>query len=66
MEIEGREEMEVVECAQPELSREEERLLIRDITVAAEANSKEGDTFYLINYRSLSPPLFRLDPFSVF
>ncbi|KAH7683092.1 ubiquitin carboxyl-terminal hydrolase 4/11/15 protein [Dioscorea alata] len=43
--------MEVVECAQPELSREEERLLIRDITVAAEANSKEGDTFYLINYR---------------
>lgn len=37
-------------CA-PALSPEEERLLIRDITVAAEAHSKEGDSFYLITHR---------------
>ncbi|XP_072955220.1 ubiquitin carboxyl-terminal hydrolase 5 [Typha angustifolia] len=35
----------------PQLSPEEERLLIRDITVAAEAHSKEGDAFYLITQR---------------
>ncbi|KAJ3701575.1 hypothetical protein LUZ61_005280 [Rhynchospora tenuis] len=35
----------------PELSPEEERLLIRDISVAAEADSKEGDTFFLITQR---------------
>ncbi|KAJ4706718.1 putative Ubiquitin carboxyl-terminal hydrolase [Melia azedarach] len=34
-----------------ELSPEEERVLIRDIAIAAEATSKEGDTFYLINQR---------------
>uniref|UniRef100_A0A2N9EVT0 Uncharacterized protein n=1 Tax=Fagus sylvatica TaxID=28930 RepID=A0A2N9EVT0_FAGSY len=31
-----------------EMTPEEERITIRDIAVAAEANSKEGDTFYLI------------------
>lgn len=36
-----------------ELSPEEERVLIRDIAIAAEATSKEGDTFYLINQRLL-------------
>lgn len=30
---------------------EEERVLIRDIALAAESNSKEGDTFYLITQR---------------
>ena len=35
-----------------ELSREEERVLIRDIALAAEANGKEGDTFYMITQRS--------------
>ncbi|XP_010525436.1 PREDICTED: ubiquitin carboxyl-terminal hydrolase 5 [Tarenaya hassleriana] len=34
-----------------ELSPEEERVLIRDIAIAAESNSKEGDTFYLITQR---------------
>ncbi|KAL5809819.1 hypothetical protein ACOSQ4_026387 [Xanthoceras sorbifolium] len=34
-----------------ELSPEEERVLIRDIAISAEANSKEGDTFYLITQR---------------
>ncbi|GKV48048.1 hypothetical protein SLEP1_g54883 [Rubroshorea leprosula] len=31
-----------------ERSPEEERVLIGDIAIAGEANSKEGDTFYLI------------------
>ncbi|KAJ6801470.1 ubiquitin carboxyl-terminal hydrolase 5 [Iris pallida] len=35
----------------PDLTPEEERLLIRDITVAAESHSKEGDTFYVITHR---------------
>ncbi|CAI0374597.1 unnamed protein product [Linum tenue] len=34
-----------------ELSPEEERVLIRDIALAAEANSKEGDDFFLITQR---------------
>ncbi|XP_021893354.1 ubiquitin carboxyl-terminal hydrolase 5 isoform X2 [Carica papaya] len=34
-----------------ELTPEEERVLIRDIALAAEANAKEGDTFYLITHR---------------
>ncbi|KAJ9141160.1 hypothetical protein P3X46_031732 [Hevea brasiliensis] len=34
-----------------ELTPEEERVLIRDIAISAEANSKEGDTFYLITQR---------------
>ncbi|KAJ7976553.1 Ubiquitin carboxyl-terminal hydrolase [Quillaja saponaria] len=34
-----------------ELTPEEERIMIRDIALAAEANSKEGDTFYLITQR---------------
>lgn len=34
-----------------ELSPEEERVLIRDIAIAAESNSKEGDTFYLITQK---------------
>ena len=36
-----------------EMTPEEERITIRDIAVAAEANSKEGDTFYLITQRFL-------------
>nr|QJI10278.1 dbiquitin carboxyl-terminal hydrolase [Datisca glomerata] len=34
-----------------ELSPEEERIMIRDIALAAEANSKDGDAFYLITQR---------------
>ncbi|XP_062165980.1 ubiquitin carboxyl-terminal hydrolase 5 isoform X2 [Alnus glutinosa] len=34
-----------------ELTPEEERIMIRDIALAAEANSKEGDNFYLITQR---------------
>uniref|UniRef100_A0A1D1YQS4 Ubiquitin carboxyl-terminal hydrolase n=3 Tax=Anthurium amnicola TaxID=1678845 RepID=A0A1D1YQS4_9ARAE len=34
-----------------QLTPEEERLVIRDITMAAEAQCKEGDTFYLITQR---------------
>ncbi|KAG8090764.1 hypothetical protein GUJ93_ZPchr0011g27883 [Zizania palustris] len=43
-------EMEVATPA-PRLPAEEEMALIRDITVAAEAHSKEGDTFFLITNR---------------
>lgn len=57
--------MEMVVAA-PALPAEVEMALIRDITVAAEAQAKEGDTFYLITTRSgcacpffvpLSPPI---------
>ncbi|XVF24583.1 hypothetical protein REPUB_Repub13aG0140400 [Reevesia pubescens] len=34
-----------------ELSPEEERVLIRDIAITAEANTKEGDSFFLITQR---------------
>ncbi|KAF3952305.1 hypothetical protein CMV_022127 [Castanea mollissima] len=34
-----------------ELTPEEERITIRDIALASEANSKEGDTFFLITQR---------------
>ncbi|KAI9120269.1 hypothetical protein K1719_007302 [Acacia pycnantha] len=34
-----------------ELTPEEERIMIRDIALAAEANIKEGETFYLITQR---------------
>ncbi|XP_058093308.1 ubiquitin carboxyl-terminal hydrolase 5 isoform X1 [Magnolia sinica] len=34
-----------------DLTPEEERLVIRDITIAAQAQSKEGDLFYLISLR---------------
>lgn len=37
-----------------ELTPEEERIMIRDIALTAEANSKEGDTFYVITQRFLS------------
>lgn len=37
-----------------ELTPEEERIMIRDIALAAEANSKEGDNFYLITQRFFS------------
>jgi hypothetical protein len=51
-------EMEmVVAVPSPEVPAEEERALIRDITVAAEAHAKEGDTFFLITHRSRSPSL---------
>ncbi|KVH94160.1 Peptidase C19, ubiquitin carboxyl-terminal hydrolase 2 [Cynara cardunculus var. scolymus] len=36
----------------PELSPEEERLVMRDIAMAGEAQTKEGDTFCLITQRS--------------
>lgn len=35
----------------PELTPEEERTLIRDISAAAEAQTREGDTFYIITSR---------------
>ncbi|URE22783.1 ubiquitin carboxyl-terminal hydrolase, partial [Musa troglodytarum] len=44
------EEMEASGSAM-ELSPEEERILIRDITIAAESLAKEGDTFFLISQR---------------
>lgn len=34
-----------------ELTPEEERVLIRDIALAAEADAREGATFYLITQR---------------
>ncbi|KAK7396058.1 hypothetical protein VNO78_16790 [Psophocarpus tetragonolobus] len=34
-----------------ELSPDEERIMIKDIALAAQANSKEGDTFFLITQR---------------
>lgn len=34
-----------------DLSPEEERVFIKEIAIAAESNSKEGDTFYLIAQR---------------
>ncbi|MCD7451328.1 ubiquitin-specific protease [Datura stramonium] len=34
-----------------ELTPEEEKLTIRDISIAAEAQTKQGDTFYLITQR---------------
>lgn len=34
-----------------ELSPDEERVLIRDIALASESNTKEGDTFYLLAQR---------------
>lgn len=34
-----------------ELSPDEERIMIKDIALAAQANIKEGDTFFLINQR---------------
>lgn len=37
--------------ASPLLTPEEEKLAIRDIAVAAESQTKEGDTFYLITQR---------------
>jgi len=43
----------------PALPAEVEMGLIRDITVAAEAQAKEGDTFFLITTRSgCACPLF--------
>lgn len=41
--------------AAPALPAEVERALIRDITVAADAHAKEGDTFFLITTRSTMP-----------
>lgn len=38
-----------------ELTPEEERIMIRDIALAAEANTKEGDVFYLITQRFFLP-----------
>jgi hypothetical protein len=47
-----------------ELTPEEERIMIRDIALAAEANSKEGDNFYLITQRYFSTPfLFEIFDF---
>ena len=44
-----------------ELSPEEERVLIRDIAITAETNTKEGDSFFLITQKLIfffSFPLF--------
>lgn len=48
---------EVLMCSSSsstELTPEEERIMIRDIALAAEANSNEGDTFFVITQRFLS------------
>ncbi|KAL2320608.1 hypothetical protein Fmac_029577 [Flemingia macrophylla] len=42
---------EVSICNSNELSPDEERIMIRDIALASQANSKEGDTFFLITQR---------------
>ncbi|KAM5550559.1 ubiquitin carboxyl-terminal hydrolase 5 [Rosa sericea] len=42
---------EVSMCRRSSLSPDEERILIKDIALAAEAKSKEGDTFFLITQR---------------
>lgn len=42
----------VVSTPAPEMTAEQEMVHIRDITVAAEAEAKEGDTFFLITTRS--------------
>lgn len=49
-----------------DLSPEEERVFIRDIAIAAEANSKEGDTFYLITQRYTRLNFARLWTFVAF
>ncbi|KAK3031828.1 hypothetical protein RJ639_035965 [Escallonia herrerae] len=43
--------MEVSMCGSPEPTPEEEKLTVRDIAMAAEAQTKEGDIFYLITQR---------------
>lgn len=43
--------MTEVSSSSMEFTPEEERILIKDIALAAEAKSKEGDTFYLITQR---------------
>jgi hypothetical protein len=51
----------VVATSAPEMTAEQEMAHIRDITVAAEAEAKEGDTFFLITTRSGQPfPPFHL------
>jgi hypothetical protein len=45
----------VVATSAPEMTAEQEMAHIRDITVAAEAEAKEGDTFFLITTRSGQP-----------
>ncbi|CAL5427044.1 unnamed protein product [Camellia sinensis] len=42
---------EMAVSSSPELSPEEEKLTIRDISMGVEAQTKEGDTFYLITQR---------------
>ncbi|KAM7496314.1 hypothetical protein LguiA_020728 [Lonicera macranthoides] len=42
---------EVLMCRASEPTPEEEKLTIRDIAMAAESQTKEGDTFYLITQR---------------
>lgn len=41
-----------------ELTPEEEKLCIRDISISAEAQTKEGDTFYLITQRCLISQIY--------
>ncbi|KAK7336407.1 hypothetical protein VNO77_16947 [Canavalia gladiata] len=43
--------MTEVSMCSSELSPDEERIMIRDIALTAQANSKEGDTFFLITQR---------------
>lgn len=47
----GREEKGEMTEVKKELTPEEEKLTIRDISIAAEAQTKQGDTFYLITQR---------------
>lgn len=50
-----------IEKAAKELSPEEERVLIRDIALTAEANTKEGDSFFLITQKLISFCFFSLE-----
>ncbi|XP_057437889.1 ubiquitin carboxyl-terminal hydrolase 5 [Lotus japonicus] len=44
-------EVSMCSSSTSELSPDEERIMIRDIALASQANSKEGDTFFLITQR---------------
>lgn len=52
-------EMEKETCSL-QLMAEEERLVIRDIAMTAETLTKEGDPFFLLSLRSISPPFSRI------
>lgn len=53
-------EVSMCSSSNSELSPDEERIMIRDIGLSAQANSKEGDTFFMITQR-----FFLLFPFKI-